>query len=319
MIENYEKIKIGKAKDLTGSKFGHLTPLYRTINIGNKTAWVCQCDCGTITAITADSLVNKGTQSCGCFQKEQTSRSNIKDLTGMVFGRLTVIQRVKKNTTSSDRHSQWLCRCSCGAETLVMSNNLTRGHTQSCGCLQNEQSSQYHTKDLTGLKYGLLTVLNLSHKDASGNNYWNCLCECGNYSEVRASHLISGEVKSCGCLKQSYGETIISQLLNESHHSFVIEKTFDDCKNPKTNHHLRFDFYVDNKYLIEFDGIQHFKNRDNYYFESLEDIQTRDLLKNEWCVRHNIPLIRIPYTHLSKITIKDLEIETSDFIYNKGE
>ena len=61
MIENYEKIKIGKAKDLTSDKFGRLTPLYRTTNIGNKTAWVCQCDCGNITVITADSLVSKKT------------------------------------------------------------------------------------------------------------------------------------------------------------------------------------------------------------------------------------------------------------------
>ena len=315
MIENYEKIKIGKAKDLTGNKFGRLTPLYRTSNIGNKTAWVCQCECGNITVITADSLVNKKTQSCGCFQKEQTSHSNTKDLTGLVFGRLTVIQKIKKNINSSDRHSLWLCKCSCGEETIVASNNLTRGHTQSCGCLQREKSSQYHIKDLTGLKYGFLTALNISYQDDLGNNYWNCLCDCGNYIEVRANHLLSGEIKSCGCLKKSYGEFIISQLLDKYNHTFTVEKTFNDCKNPKTNRLLRFDFYVDNKYLIEFDGIQHFKQRNNSYFESLEDIQDRDMLKNKWCICNNIPLIRIPYTHLSKITIEDLELETSKFLY----
>ena len=54
------------------------------------------------------------------------------------------------------------------------------------------------------------------------------------------------------------------------------------------------------------------------YFEPLQEIQYRDQIKNQWCIDNNIPIIRIPYTHLSNITIKDLVLETSDFIY-KGE
>ena len=45
-----------------------------------------------------------------------------------------------------------------------------------------------------------------------------------------------------------------------------------------------------------------------------ELIQYRDLFKNKWCKENKIPLIRIPYTHLNKITIKDLKLESSIFL-----
>lgn len=54
------------------------------------------------------------------------------DLTGQKFGKLTVIKRVENN---KDYGSKWLCKCDCGNEVIVFSNNIRRGNTQSCGCL----------------------------------------------------------------------------------------------------------------------------------------------------------------------------------------
>jgi len=56
----------------------------------------------------------------------------------------------------------------------------------------------------------------------------------------------------------SHGERKIGQLLKENNISFVREKTFESCRFTDTHALARFDFYVDNKYLIEFDGAQHF-------------------------------------------------------------
>ena len=52
------------------------------------------------------------------------------DLTGMTFGRLTVIERAPNigNLTA------WLCRCECGKEIIVTAGDLKRKHTTSCGC-----------------------------------------------------------------------------------------------------------------------------------------------------------------------------------------
>lgn len=56
--------------------------------------------------------------------------------------------------------------------------------------------------DLTGKKFGSLTVTGISSKsDKYDNIYWNCLCECGKNHPVRASSLKNGHTKSCGCIK----------------------------------------------------------------------------------------------------------------------
>lgn len=53
--------------------------------------------------------------------------------------------------------------------------------------------------DLTGLKFGRLTVTKDAGTDKRGEARWECVCECGNKSVVLGSHLRSGRVQSCGC------------------------------------------------------------------------------------------------------------------------
>jgi hypothetical protein len=60
------------------------------------------------------------------------------ELVGKTFGRLTVIERDNNDSTG---HVKWLCRCICGTISTVRGNNLKRGGTKSCGCLQKEQNS----------------------------------------------------------------------------------------------------------------------------------------------------------------------------------
>ena len=59
------------------------------------------------------------------------------DLTGAVFGRLTVLYRA-----SLPGKPRWVCRCECGAEHVAWSSCLRRGDTRSCGCLRRELQSQ---------------------------------------------------------------------------------------------------------------------------------------------------------------------------------
>jgi hypothetical protein len=62
----------------------------------------------------------------------------IVDLTGMNFGRLTVLERGPWRTEGKRRRATWLCRCRCGNEKLVRGGSLTSSLTQSCGCLHRE-------------------------------------------------------------------------------------------------------------------------------------------------------------------------------------
>ncbi len=65
-----------------------------------------------------------------------------RDLTGKTFGRLFVLE-FKFHRKGK---SYWLCRCECGRETTVSAGNLRSGHTQSCGCLRNEETSRRRLK-----------------------------------------------------------------------------------------------------------------------------------------------------------------------------
>lgn len=58
--------------------------------------------------------------------------------------------------------------------------------------------------DLTGKKFGRLTVMCLDERGTKGKTYWLCKCECGNVKSVRADSLRCGAIRSCGCLKREH-------------------------------------------------------------------------------------------------------------------
>lgn len=61
-----------------------------------------------------------------------------RDLTGMQFTRLTVIE--KTNQKLKNGSVLWRCRCECGNEILVTTSHLNGRYVQSCGCLKREVS-----------------------------------------------------------------------------------------------------------------------------------------------------------------------------------
>lgn len=132
-----------------------------------------------------------------------------KDLTGMKFGRLTVVER-----SSNDKHgkTQWLCKCDCGNEKVIRGDSL-RGGTISCGCYNMEKISKPRL-DLTGKKFGKLTVID----KANEKGYWNCVCECGNTKKVSASNLQRGATRSCGCLLKENSKEMMIELTEKQRH-----------------------------------------------------------------------------------------------------
>lgn len=60
--------------------------------------------------------------------------------------------------------------------------------------------------DLTGQKFGRLSVISSAGKSANNSYLFECVCECGNKKIARASHLQRGEISSCGCLQRENRE-----------------------------------------------------------------------------------------------------------------
>ena len=55
--------------------------------------------------------------------------------------------------------------------------------------------------DLTGRKYGKLTVIELVEYKPYSHSKWLCQCECGNQHVAQHSNIVSGHAQSCGCLR----------------------------------------------------------------------------------------------------------------------
>lgn len=124
---------------------------------------------------------------------------------GVDGSRVTVIKRIEDYISPSGRHEpQWECLCECGNIFTSTSKKLRSGDTRSCGCLLKESVRNRTFKDLTGQKIGKLTVLYRENDRTYKNGYhrtiWHCVCDCGNEKDVRATDLVSGAIKSCGCL-----------------------------------------------------------------------------------------------------------------------
>jgi len=230
---------------------------------------------------------------------------------------LTVVEEVEPHFSPSGskfRRFKVICpKCGKNFITWMASLNQKKYPVKQCpDCAFKEQQEKAiewgHNRinDLTGQKFGKLTVLYATDKrNNSRNVIWHCKCECGNEKDISSGDLQSGMTLSCGCLKSSKGEYLISSLLKENNIVFEQQKTFNDCTNPENTSLLRFDFYLpDYNCCIEYDGGQHFKSVD--YWGGEEEFERRQLLdsiKDEYCENNGIKMVRIPYWDYNKIDI----------------
>ena len=234
------------------------------------------------------------------------------DLTGKKFGRLTVIKKLEKK----GNEWYWQCKCDCGKERIVSGVSLRRGSCRSCGCLKQEKdkSPKGNVIDMIGKKFGHLTVISRQGSDKRGEALWECECDCAAHTHliVLGSNLRSGHTTSCGCERRSKGELIIAKILYDNNILFEQEKAMFQYSNKR---YAKFDFCINSQYLIEYDGETHYQcNLHGWHdYNQLKAQQERDAIKNQWCKDNNIPLIRIPYTHLKDIQIEDLLLKTTKF------
>lgn len=248
---------------------------------------------------------------------------NATDITNKKFNRLTALYRV--TAPDNKKGVYWLFKCECGNYTIALAQNVIQNKIKSCGCYGKEKAGErlkiintgkdpWNKKDLTGQQIGDWKVLRLDENGGDKNHRkWICQCSCGKIQSVFGCNL--GRISfSCGHNRKSIGETKIKNLLTENNIFFETEKVmFQYDNNVKAN--AKFDFYVNNQYLIEYDGTTHYIPIGGWNNEeSIKAQQDRDKKKNKWCLENNIPLIRIPYTHLKDLCIDDLKLETSKFI-----
>lgn len=95
--------------------------------------------------------------------------------------------------------------------------------------------------DLTGQRFGKLTVISRAENDKNGKARWNCRCDCGNFCIVSRSNLKSGNVKSCGCSTKEF------QSNSHKTHGMRYTRLYktwnnmkDRCNNPKCHAYANY-------------------------------------------------------------------------------
>lgn len=115
---------------------------------------------------------------------------------GQRYGMLTAIEntgRKRPDPTSSKYY--WKFKCDCGNEVERVASDVKRlrGKMASCGCFTSRDNH-------IGSVFGRWTVTGVSRKRGQeGQNYWECLCECGTVKDVLGTSLKNGTSISCGC------------------------------------------------------------------------------------------------------------------------
>ena len=255
--------------------------------------YICQCRrCGQIKSIRSSEL--RKNPQCICRHGENFIGTNIHGF--------TVIE--KTTLRASDKAIIYKCKCNkCGHIQLIAGNRLRRDNVlcENCG---HRQSTLV---DMTGQTYEFLKVLkrdmSSQYMGHEQDAYWICKClKCGSIKTIRGIDIRNGSVKSCGCIK-SHGEEIIAKILLNANINFSRQYKFADLySNQNKKVYYYFDFAIFNKnnqlsHLVEYDGITHFEPSSGGWntMDSVQKTQQRDKIKNDYCQKHNIKLIRIKY------------------------
>jgi hypothetical protein len=248
----------------------------------------------------------------------------MEDIIGKKFNRLTILKADEGRPSTYECQKYYLCKCDCGNIKSIRIDHVKTGRTKSCGCYAREHSSElgkamsykikgWNFRDLRGQKFGKLMVVELvRHGDNTTSPLWKCRCECGAETNVFSVNLYRKHTTSCGC-SVSKGEKEIGELLKSHGIRFMKNKAFDSCRFDNGTL-AKFDFFIENSYLLEYDGLQHFEDNAFGHRNTLAAIKQRDEFKNQWCRDNNIILIRIPYTKIGNITLDDVNPEKSKYV-----
>jgi hypothetical protein len=295
---------IEKAKDINGDKYDYSKVDY--ISRFNKVIIICPIH-GEFKQTPGNHLSGFECKECG---KEKSINKKTKSVENFIkecqklhgskydYSKVEYIKAKSKVKIICYIHGLFFIR---------PDNHLNGQGCPKCGIVKYSLSQRDTTggfvkksKKIHGDKYDYTKTKYVNHK----TNVEIVCSKHGSFFQMPRSHLTNGS--GCPMCNQSKGEIKILNFIKKNNIECITQKMFDDCRNPKTNRKLRFDFHIPSKnLLIEYDGIQHFeKGMTRNFITTEEDLienQYKDKLKTEYAKSNNIKLLRIKYVDLNKI------------------
>lgn len=185
--------------------------------------------------------------------------------------------------------------CDCGYEFRLRCNDITKGKW--CANCANRRKIDNDYVDMKLKDRNIVRIGN--YKNARVKLLFKCNTCNNNFESSWDS--ICNKNTGCSICCASKGETAISDYLSNEKLNFEREYSFKGLVGISGGN-LRFDFaiFIDDEIrLVEYDGIFHYEKQ--YDDDGFQTIQTHDKIKNEYCIKNNIKLLRIPYWDFDNI------------------
>jgi hypothetical protein len=191
---------VARAKAVHGDKYNYDKVVYTRTDV----KVTITCPIHGVFEQRADSHINygMGCKKCGVMKGAITLTKNPEVGVGHTKDQLTVIKGpYKKATASGKSYHHVLVQCSCGVVKEMLKSNYTKDCVTSCGCSSQAKLKKYNAsriRDLTGQRFGKLTVLGYEGIKGKGASHYTVKCACGREPfSARGSALTSGNTSSC--------------------------------------------------------------------------------------------------------------------------
>lgn len=267
------------------------------------------CSCGKHFITTFAKFQNRNKRKCNdCSIKMRASQSKLKydDVKNRIekYGCKLISD---KYTSRTEKNLKIMCPCGNIFITSLMCFENSKHQCPTCSQMDaNEFKNKYTVDNIKCIceENGseLVEYNALRNYIGTKDNVTLKCRKCGKRYSTSLGYILSSKKFTCNdcsyeSAPSSSGELYVKEILDGIDGiDYKEQYSFDDCRDKYT---LRFDFAVfknNNIFLIEWDGIQHFKPFEYYGgINKYKDVIKKDSIKNAYCETHNIPLLRIKY------------------------
>lgn len=196
-----------------------------------------------------------------------------------------------------------LLKCGCSELFTVTFSEFKNRNKRKCNTCSHKNSAEKRRvpyKEIKNFieqeKNGGFKLLTLESDYINSRSPLSLQCLCGEEYDANWNYFRKNLNKCPSCSPKSKGEECVILYLSKMKIKYKKEKKFKDCRSYNL---LPFDFYINRKIIVEYDGTPHFSPK--FSGETFESTKINDKIKNQYCIENNIPLIRIPYWEFNNI------------------
>ena len=276
---------------------------------GSKVPLSFRCNCGKVFFKSWNDFYGKGHTFCNdCAKKESSKKLDVAYIEREFLKHGYIV--IDKN----DYHGNNIpmeCLTLDGYKIKKSYSNLYKDIKPNIfSYTYNKNNYVYNVNNYLALNSIDLACLKLLNYKCGehGQYYIEVKCSCGNIYKTTIDYIRRGSICCPLCSKYiSSSERQIKDFLDRNEIKNMQQYKFAGCRYKRA---LPFDFYLpEYNTCIEFDGAYHYKKQPHVTEKQFEEQIIRDKIKDEFCKRNGIKLIRIPYFNFNRKQLKKIIIE----------